>query len=184
MGARDTVLPDIADRLDVFPVTEILQVDQFGRYTAGAAHEIYTARAFPREYWNRMAFVAEPTAHLIGMFELAGNGTTFSAKNRWSLMASRDAWAAPVQVKSARTARSGSPTSTPWWRSTTHPQNMRGCCQNGPGNAYETPNRDRLHGRMYRISYDSARAALPMRLDRATPAAVGAALPNDTCSGG
>lgn len=180
MGARDTVLPDIADRLDVFPVTEILQVDQFGRYTAGAAHEIYTARAFPREYWNRMAFVAEPTAHLIGMFELSGNGTSFSAKNRWSLMASRDAWVAPVQVKVG-------PDGAIWVsdfytlvaQHNPTPQNLKGCCQNGPGNAYETPNRDRLHGRIYRIAYDSARAAPPMRLDRATPAQLVAALRND-----
>ena len=37
MGARDTTLPDIADKLDIFPVTDILQVDQFGKYTAGSA---------------------------------------------------------------------------------------------------------------------------------------------------
>jgi putative membrane-bound dehydrogenase-like protein len=180
IGARDTVLPDIADRLDVFPVTDILQVDQFGRYTAAAAHEIYTARAFPREYWNRMAFVAEPTAHVIGMFELADNGTSFSAKNRWSLMASRDAWAAPVQVKVG-------PDGAVWVsdfytlvaQHNPTPQNMRGCCQNGPGNAYETPNRDRLHGRMYRIAYDSAKAAPPMRLDNATPAQLIRALSHD-----
>ena len=180
VGARDTVLPDIADRLDVFPVTDILQVDQFGRYTAGAAHEIYTARAFPREYWNRMAFVAEPTAHVIGMFELADNGTSFSAKNRWSLMASRDAWAAPVQVKVG-------PDGAVWVsdfytlvaQHNPTPQNMRGCCQNGPGNAYETPNRDRLHGRMYRIAYDSAKAAPPMRLDNATPAQLVRGLSHD-----
>jgi putative membrane-bound dehydrogenase-like protein len=180
VGARDTVLPDIADRLDVFPVTDILQVDQFGRYTAGAAHEIYTARAFPREYWNRMAFVAEPTAHVIGMFELSDNGTSFSAKNRWSLMASRDAWAAPVQVKVG-------PDGAVWVsdfytlvaQHNPTPQNMRGCCQNGPGNAYETPNRDRLHGRMYRIAYDSAKAAPLMRLDNATPAQLVRALSHD-----
>jgi hypothetical protein len=58
------------------------------------------------------------------------------------------------------------------------PRNMMGCCQTGPGQAYETPNRDRLHGRIYRISYDSARAA-PMRLDNATPAQLVRALGSD-----
>jgi putative membrane-bound dehydrogenase-like protein len=181
MGARDTVLPDIADRLDVFPVTDILQVDQFGRYTAGAAHEVYTARAFPREYWNHMAFVAEPTAHLIGMFELSDNGTSFRAKNRWSFMASRDQWAAPVQVKVG-------PDGAIWvsdfytlvaQHNPTPEKLPGGCCTTGPGNAYETPNRDKLHGRIYRIAYDSARAALPMRLDHATPSQLVAALGND-----
>jgi putative membrane-bound dehydrogenase-like protein len=182
VGMRDTVLPDITDRYDVFPVTEIMQVDQFGKYTAGAAHEIYTARAFPREYWNRVAFVAEPTAHLIGMFELSDNGSAFRAKNRWSFMASRDAWTAPVQVKVGPDGAV--------WVSDFHtlvaqhnptPRNMQGCCQTGPGQAYETPNRDRLHGRLYRIMYDSAPAAAsaPMRLDNATPAQLVRALTND-----
>ncbi|HEV8599712.1 MAG TPA: PVC-type heme-binding CxxCH protein [Gemmatimonadales bacterium] len=180
MGARDTVLPDIADRLDVFPVRDILQVDQFGRYTAGAAHEVYTARAFPKEYWNRVAFVAEPTAHLIGMFELNDNGSAFRAKNRWSFLASRDAWAAPVQVKVG-------PDGALWVsdfytlvaQHNPTPKDLQGCCETGPGNAYETPNRDRLHGRIYRIAYDSVGAAPPLRLDKASPPQLVRALKND-----
>ena len=180
MGARDTVLPDIADRRDIFPVTEIRQVDQFGNYTAGAGHEVYTARAFPREYWNRTAFVSEPTGHVIGMFDLAENGSAFVAKNRWSFMASRDAWAAPVQAKVG-------PDGALWVsdfytlvaQHNPTPKGMNGCCETGAGAAYETPNRDRLHGRIYRISYDSARAAPPMRLDNATPQHLVRALTND-----
>jgi putative membrane-bound dehydrogenase-like protein len=180
MGARDTVLPDIADRLDVFPQIDILQVDQFGRYTAGTAHEIYTARAFPREYWNRTAFVAEPTAHVIGQFELGDNGSAFRARNRWSFMSARDAWVAPVQVKVG-------PDGALWVsdfytlvaQHNPTPRNMMGCCQTGAGQAYETPNRDRLHGRIYRIAYDSARSRSPMRLDNATPDQLVQALEHD-----
>jgi putative membrane-bound dehydrogenase-like protein len=171
IGDREPVLPDIADRLDVFPQIDILQVDQFGRYTAGAAHEIYTARAFPREYWNRAAFVAEPTAHVIGQFELRDNGSGFRARNRWSFMSARDAWVAPVQVKVG-------PDGALWVsdfytlvaQHNPTPRNMMGCCETGLGQAYETPNRDRLHGRIYRIVYDSApgRQAAPRRLDTAT----------------
>ncbi len=181
MGAREPVLPDIADRIDVFPVTEIQQVDQFGRYTAGAGHEIYTARAFPKEYWNRVAFVSEPTAHLIGMFELNDNGSGVIAKNRWNFMASRDQWAAPVQTKVG-------PDGALWVsdfyslvaQHNPTPQNLSPtCCSTGPGAAYETPNRDKLHGRVYRIAYDSARATPPMRLDNATPQQLVRALSND-----
>lgn len=171
IGDREPVLPDIADRLDVFPQIDILQVDQFGRYTAGTAHEIYTARAFPREYWNRAAFVAEPTAHVIGQFDLTPNGSGFRAKNRWSFMSARDAWVAPVQVKVG-------PDGALWVsdfytlvaQHNPTPRNMMGCCPTGPGQAYETPNRDRLHGRIYRIVYDSApaRAGGARRLDTAT----------------
>ena len=181
MNTREPVLPNIADRIDVYPVTEILQVDQFGRYTAGAGHELYTARAFPEEFWNRMAFVTEPTAHLIGMFEMIPNGSGFSAKNRWNLMASRDAWAAPVQAKVG-------PDGAVWVsdfyslvaQHNPTPQTLSPtCCKTGAGAAYETPNRDKLHGRIYRIAYDSAPATTPMRLDNATPQQLVNALSND-----
>lgn len=180
MGLRDTILPGIADRLDIYPQIEIMQVDQFGRYTAGTAHEIYTARAFPREYWNHRAFVAEPTGHVIGMFDLTSNGSAYSAKNRWNFLSARDAWVAPVQVKVG-------PDGAIWVsdfytlvaQHNPTPENMLGCCKTGAGQAYETPNRDRLHGRMYRISYDSMRAATPMRLDNATPQQLVRALSND-----
>ena len=42
----------------------IRQVDVWGGYTAAAGHHLYTARAFPKEYWNRVAFISEPTAHI------------------------------------------------------------------------------------------------------------------------
>jgi len=153
LGMRAPILPGIEDSPAIYPVGSILQVDQFDMYTAGAAHEIYTARAFPEEYWNRIAFVAEPTGHLIGMFELSDRGSTFAAKNRWSFMASRDTWAAPVQVKVG-------PDGALWVsdfytlvaQHNPTPQ-YDDCCERGPGNAYETPNRDRLHGRVYRIAY-------------------------------
>jgi putative membrane-bound dehydrogenase-like protein len=180
MGERDTVLPDIADRVDIFPQIDILQVDQFGRYTAGTAHEIYTARAFPSEYWNRAAFVAEPTGHVIGQFDLRDNGSGFLARNRWSFMSARDAWVAPVQVKVG-------PDGALWVadfytlvaQHNPTPKDMQGCCVTGAGQAYETPNRDRLHGRIYRIAWNGASRARPLRLDNATPQQLVRALAND-----
>jgi putative membrane-bound dehydrogenase-like protein len=175
------VLPRIHDRNDIYAVRDVHQVDSFDRYTAGAAHEIYTARAFPPQYWNRMAFVAEPTGHLVGMFEMIPNGSGFIAKNRWSLMASRDAWMAPVQVKVG-------PEGAVWiadfytmvaQHNPTPEKLTADCCKTGAGAAYETPNRDRTHGRIYRIVYEGAPRATPMRLDNATPAQLVEALSND-----
>lgn len=171
IGLPTPILPRIEDRTDIFPVRTVYQVDQFGLYTSGAAHEIYTARAFPEEYWNRMAFVAEPTGHVVGMFELQRNGSGFESENRWSLMASRDAWTAPVQVKVG-------PDGAVWVsdfyslvaQHNPTPENLTAdCCETGEGNAYETPNRDPDHARIYRIVYDEAPPAEPMRLDNATP---------------
>ena len=129
---------------------------------------------------TRAAFVAEPTAHVIGQFDLSDNGSGFRAKNRWSFMSARDAWVAPVQVKVG-------PDGAIWVsdfytlvaQHNPTPRNMMGCCENGPGNAYETPNRDRLHGRIYRIVYDSARQAPPRRLDNATSPQLVDALSDD-----
>jgi hypothetical protein len=101
-------------------------------------------------------------------------------------MSARDAWVAPVQVKVG-------PDGAIWVsdfytlvaQHNPTPRNMMGCCQTGPGQAYETPNRDRLHGRIYRIVYDSApapapaRQAAPRRLDNATSLQLVDALSDD-----
>ena len=52
----------------------IRQVDVFGGYTAGSGHYFYTARSFPKEYWNRIAFITEPTAHIVGQGIIESNG--------------------------------------------------------------------------------------------------------------
>jgi len=90
----------IADKQDFYPVTaEVRQVDAHGRYTAGAGHALYTARNFPQEYWNRVAFVTEPTGHLIGMFRIEGRGADFTARNDKSFLASSDEWCAPIMAE-------------------------------------------------------------------------------------
>ena len=49
------------------PITDkVRQVDWHGGFTAAAGHALYTARTYPQEYWNRTAFVTEPTGHLVG----------------------------------------------------------------------------------------------------------------------
>ncbi len=179
IGMREPVLPGIEDRADIYPITEALQVDQFGRYTSGSAHELYTARAFPKEYWNRKAFVTDPTGKLIGMFDLQQQGSDFEARNEWSFLASRDAWAAPVQVKVG-------PDGALWVSDfytlvSQHNPNveMEGCCPPGEGNAYETPNRDAQRARIYRVVYDGAPKQAPMRLDGASPGELVEALGHD-----
>ena len=70
--APSLVLRGIADSNRFRPITDkVRQVDFHGGYTAAAGHALYTARGYPKEYWNRTAFVAEPTGHLVGTFVLA-----------------------------------------------------------------------------------------------------------------
>lgn len=148
------VLPTIADTPEFFPVTaDVRQVDHHGRYTSGAGHEIYTARSFPREYWNRAAFVAEPTGHLLGRFFLEPDGSDFRAHNTWNMVAGRDAWFAPIQ---ARVGPDGALWVIDWYNliiqhNPTPPEH-----ETGPGNAYVTPLRDRERSRIYRLVYEDA----------------------------
>jgi uncharacterized protein len=200
--------PQTDNRHDVYAAGQVRQVDQFGKYTAGAGAEIYTARAFPKMYWNRISFVSEPTVHVVGMFELYPNGSGFTAKNRSNLFASRDEWSAPVQAKvgpegavwvsdfySLVAQHNPTPTSVEEAIRIALRQNPNadtaairkdptkvftaGCCKTGPGAAYETPNRDQTHGRIYKIVYTSAPAYRPINLETATPAQLVSALKND-----
>ena len=55
------VLKTIADASNFYPITDrVRQVDQHGHYTSGAGYELYTARAFPKPYWNSTAFIGGP----------------------------------------------------------------------------------------------------------------------------
>ncbi len=56
-------------------------------------------RTWPKEYWNRAAFVTEPTGHLIATFILTANGADYRSKNSWNVLASDDEWAAPIMAE-------------------------------------------------------------------------------------
>ena len=75
------------------------QVDHFGGYTAACGFDLYTARSFPQDYWNRAAFVCEPTEHLVHLDWLVGQGSAFVARDGFNLMASTDAWTAPISAQ-------------------------------------------------------------------------------------
>ena len=68
-------------------------------YTAGAGHQLYTARAFPKRYWNRIAFINEPTAHLVGQGIIELRGAGFVTRDGWNLLAGAEEWVAPVQAQ-------------------------------------------------------------------------------------
>ncbi|HJZ56076.1 MAG TPA: PVC-type heme-binding CxxCH protein, partial [Gemmataceae bacterium] len=90
-GASPAGLENIAESYRFFPITDkVRQVDYHGGFTAAAGHALYTARAYPMPYWNRTAFVAEPTGHLVAAFTLHGRGGGFVGHNAWNLLASAD----------------------------------------------------------------------------------------------
>jgi putative membrane-bound dehydrogenase-like protein len=170
-------LETIADSQRFYPLTEqVRQVDFHGRYTAGAGSALYTARNFPREYWNRVQFVAEPTGHLLGKFHLEGRGTDFIAHNGRNFAASDDEWTSPVV---AEVGPDGALWVSDWYNYVIqHNPTPRGF-RTGKGAAYETPLRDKSHGRVYRIVHNKAKPSQPLRLDKAAPSQLVGALKSD-----
>ena len=77
----------------------IRQVDVHGGYTAAAGHHLYTARSFPQAYWNRIAFITEPTAHLVGQGIVEKQGAGFVTRDGWNLLAGAEEWVAPVHAQ-------------------------------------------------------------------------------------
>ncbi len=167
----------IADSQEFHPVTDkVRQVDAHGRYTAGAGHALYTARSFPKEFWNRIAFVAEPTGHLVGQFRLDPKGADFQAVNRGSFLASDDEWTSPIV---AEVGPDGALWVIDWYNYIIQHNPTPIGFQTGKGNAYETPLRDQRHGRIYRVTATGGKPTKAPRLDPANPRSLISALSGD-----
>ena len=157
----------IRDHDRIHPITRgVRQVDRHGGYTASAGSAIYTARAFPRAYWNRAAFVAEPTGHLLHQCFLDRKGSGYVSRDGWNLLASDDEWTSPV---AAEVGPDGALWMIDWYNYIVQHNVFNRASERGKGNAYLSPLRDRKHGRIYRIVHEDAPTYKPIRLDKATP---------------
>ncbi|TWT49315.1 Trehalose utilization [Rubripirellula amarantea] len=158
--ASSLTLSSIADTNDFHPITDrVRQVDHHGGYTAAAGHALYTAREYPQQYWNRVAFVCGPTGHLVGSFVLESNGSDFSSTNSFNLFASDDEWTAPIM---AEVGPDGQVWVIDWYNYIVQHNPTPKGFKTGKGAAYETELRDKKHGRIYRLVADgSERKPLP-----------------------
>lgn len=125
------------------------QVDVPGGFTAAAGHNLYTARNFPKEYWNRIGFVCEPTGRLVHRQVLERNGSGFKeGADGWNMLASADEWAGPVQ---AEVGPDGALWVVDWYDFIIQHNPTPVGFTNGKGNAHVNPLRDHERGRIYRI---------------------------------
>jgi uncharacterized protein len=159
------------------------QVDVHGGFTAAAGHSLYTARAFPKEYWNRIAFVTEPTGRLIHRTVLQPSGSGFKEDgDGWNMLASADEWAAPIQ---AEVGPDGALWITDWYdfiiqHNPTPSVASAGInALNGEGNAYVNPLRDHERGRIYRLAYKNNDRKNALSLDPNDPTGLVSALSSD-----
>ena len=148
-GWSSSVLGGIADRNKIEPFSDkVRQVDWHGGFTAAAGHALYTARSWPKEYWNRTAFVCEPTGKLVSTFVLRPDGAGFRSNNPWNILASDDEWSAPIM---AEVGPDGQLWVIDWYNIIVQHNPTPAGYKTGKGNAYEIDLRDKKHGRIYRV---------------------------------
>ena len=170
-------LESIASSQNFYPITEkVRQVDYHGRYTAGCGSAIYTARHFPKAFWNRAQFVAEPTGHVLGLFFLNREGADFTAHNARNLVASDDEWTSPIY---GEVGPDGAVWMADWYNYIIQHNPTPKGFETGRGAAYETPLRDKTHGRIYRITHKQGKPSTMAALDSSDPSTLIAALQND-----
>jgi putative membrane-bound dehydrogenase-like protein len=142
----------VEDHTRLHSLLPLRQVDYFGGYTAACNAAICSSRMFPSEYFDRVAFVCEPTGHVVHRCLLEPRGSTFTSHDGWNMLASLDEWTAPVAAECG-------PDGALWVLDfytpvVQHNPTPHGFAT-GKGNAYETPFRDKQHGRIWRIEWES-----------------------------
>ncbi|MFH6602580.1 PVC-type heme-binding CxxCH protein [Maribacter algicola] len=137
------------------PITpNVRQVDVFGGFTAAAGHHFYTARNYPEKYWNKVAFVCEPTGGLVHTAKIVKEGAGYIEMDGGNLFAGSDEWVSPVEAK---VGPDGNVWVADWYNFIVQhnptPTTERGGfdAENGDGNAYVNPLRDKSRGRIWRV---------------------------------
>jgi len=165
------------------PLTpNVRQVDVFGGFTAAAGHHFYTARDYPSSYWNKVAFVCEPTGGLVHIAKIEKEGAGYIEKDGGNLFASSDEWVSPVEAK---VGPDGNVWVADWYNFIVQhnptPNKDRGGydAENGEGNAYVNPLRDKSRGRIWRVVPKNVGKQGAFVLDKDKPDELVKALSND-----
>ncbi|GAB3020052.1 ThuA domain-containing protein [Cyclobacterium sediminis] len=150
-GGSDKAVQGIDSHFEMPHLTPYLrQVDWHGGYTAAAGHNFYTARSFPKSYWNKVAFVAEPTGRVLHKAVIEPEGSGYKETNGFNILASSDEWFSPVH---AEVGPDGALWVADWYNFIIQHNPTPKGFDNGEGNAYINPLRDSKHGRIYRLVY-------------------------------
>ncbi|RLS23393.1 MAG: glycosyl hydrolase, partial [Planctomycetota bacterium] len=176
-GWSSSVLEGIAGSAPIHPITkQIRQVDHHDKFTAAAGHALYTARNYPSDYWNKTAFVTEPTGHLVATFPITPEGASFTSRNAFNLVASDDEWSSPIVAEVGPDANVWV---IDWYNYIVQHNPTPAGFKTGKGNAYETNLRDKKHGRIYRLVHKDGKNNLPLNLSIADTSKLVETLRND-----
>jgi len=177
-GMSPSVLQNIADSNRLFPVTEnVRQV-----WTSTAAHRRRRLGALhgphlPEAVLEQDGLRLGADGHLVATFALIPDGTDFHSHNAWNLVASDDEWdrADPGRGRPGRQRLGGRLVQLHRAGTTPLPRGTR----RARGGAYETPLRDKTHGRIYRIVAKDGKPSERPKLSKDDPKGLVAALKND-----
>ena len=176
-GWSSSVLEGIAGSAPIHPITkQIRQVDHHDKFTAAAGHALYTARNYPSDYWNKTAFVTEPTGHIVATFPITPEGASFTSRNAFNLVASDDEWSSPIV---AEVGPDGNVWVIDWYNYIVQHNPTPAGFKTGKGNAYETNLRDKKHGRIYRLVHKDGKNNPPLNLATADTSKLVETLRND-----
>lgn len=178
-GSKINSVHTIDGHYEVHTLTPNLrQVDVVGGFTSAAGHQMYTARDYPKDYWNSMAFVTEPTVRLVHNAKIEKNGAGFKEHDGWNLLASSDEWFGPIHAEVG-------PDGAVWildWYNFIIQHNVFVPAQapsekvlpfteqvRGDGNAFESDLRDKKYGRVYRLLYKGGKHNESYKLSKDNP---------------
>lgn len=185
-GIEQPRTPRIDASTVIYPNTrDVTQVDQIDRFTAAAGHQFLTDTVMRDLFPARTAMICEPTGHIVASGRVDDQGALLRTDLRGNnLFASADAWSAPV---AARVGPDGAVWVADWYnpivqhnvvfryynaaRGYDQPHSPYHIGAKGPGkgNAYETPLRDRKHGRIWRIVPKDKPIRTALALDHSKP---------------
>lgn len=142
-----------------------VQIDQVGRYTAGAGCVIYEGGAWP-EKWNHDYFTTEPTLNIIGHFNVVKDGVSYKAdketgREETEFIRSRNLWFRPIEVM---TGPDGALYIVDFCNQAVIHNDTRGPTH-GPANAAVRPDRDHYYGRIWKVQHKQAKPIGPAQLN-------------------
>jgi putative membrane-bound dehydrogenase-like protein len=154
-----------------YDIVPYKQIDNTGGFTASAGSVVYAGGAWPEEFENTH-FHTECTVNLIHHDLLRSNGVTFTASKprEEEFLAATDLWFRPVDL---RVGPDGALYVADFYNLAAVHNDTRGP-RHGPYNAAVRPDRDHLHGRVWRIQHREARALPAAKFD--SPSNLAAAL--------
>jgi putative membrane-bound dehydrogenase-like protein len=136
------------------PINPYLQIDNVGGFTATAGSTLYDGGAWPDEY-RSIHFVTECTLNLVHQDRIRPEGVTYVASKvrPEEFIAATDLWFRPIDTQ---VGPDGALYIVDFYNQAVVHNDTRGP-KHDPYNAAIRPDRDHLHGRIWRLQHKEAR---------------------------